>query len=499
MLRRLGFVLLAAACGGNNNNNKTPDAPEIMFDGPTPTMTVMGTGTGHFVTDTGVTDVPQPFDQETITSITAQTQGSGFDHRDGAGSGDGTFTAPVTQGASDWYIGLQFQANPPAFIFGHDNPQDVSFSNFGRVPAFASAVTNVTMSLTGLEAWGAIDDLEIMDSNAGAMIFSPQTSCSPSSPRRTTRRSPVTQFAWIRDQDRPLPDSSMGDTTFVFQLSTAKSGTDTYNAISRLGSVASFTVTSGQTATLTAALIPVAQNETLEVQWKRSQFDAFKAASGPGAIEDATQQLIAIDALPDANNRGFYGNSPDLVEFVDPPAGATDLDDTFTYGNPFVPQTGGSTWDEFVLARYNFKVPLKAPGASSTTTLEGGCEVDAKVSDVKTTPAVTPLVSPVTGVMVNGMDAFTAQTGVTATPTLSWTAPTTGTVFQYNVVIFALTKNGGASVTTQIASFQTTGTSFQIPDTLLMSNIAYVAQISGTTQQKLPQSFCTVITNSFTP
>lgn len=55
----------------------------------------------------------------------------------------------------------------------------------------------------------------------------------------------------------------------------------------------------------------------------------------PGAADFAGGELIAIDALPDAAPRGFYGNAPDLVIFA-PPSGSPYVTAADATQTPFV-------------------------------------------------------------------------------------------------------------------------------------------------------------------
>src|SRR5439155_1020284 len=176
-----------------------------------------------------------------------------------------------------------------------------------------------------------------------------------------------------------------------------------------------------------------------------SQFDALKAQVGPNAAPFAGSQLLGIDALPGAKVRGFYGfiGAPDLVEVLSPPAGVTDLDLTFTYGNPFT--TGGTAWDEFVIARYEFHVPVLAQGATSPSPLTAVLDVDIPVASLMATGNITPALSPPRNVKIAGMDATMTRTGVGATPMISWDAPTIGTATSYRVDIYSVSAMAGAT------------------------------------------------------
>ena len=460
---------LLAACGSSSSH---PDAhTDGAGDGPAPTMTITGTGTFHAQDDTKVVDAQFNFANATITSITPD--GAGFDHRSGMGAA-GSFTVPVGQGAPSWDLAVQFGPSLPAYLVGNSTAPDYSQFVFGRLDATSPMqATVVTMNITGMTAWAAGDDLEIMASNSGAIVFSPQTTFA-TPPKANDTSVQAQTYDWTT-QNSALVEASKGDSAKVFQLVAKTSGADTYAAIARLGTATGFTMTDGQPATMTAALTAVTQNKTLTVHWKRSQFAAL--ASQAGASATAASQVLVVDALPGATARGFYAftGAPDLVEFVNPPAGSTDLDETFAYGNPF--STGGTAWDEFVIAPYQFNVGVKAMGASTATSVGAGYYGLIPVASLATTGVIAPQISGVQHLKIAGKDLMTAQTGVGMTPQITWDAPATGTATNYRVIVSAVSAAGtGKTQVSGVAAFTTKDTQVQLPDGVLSSG-SYLVQV----------------------
>jgi hypothetical protein len=341
--------------------------------------------------------------------------------------------------------------------------------------AFATTGTPITLSATGLAAWGSNDDLELFSSNSGGIFFGAQATFSPALSGGAT--SFTNQLVPWTNQALQLVDSSMGDTIQLLQLSTKSSGTDKYAALARLGTSSTFTQTDGQTGTLSLALAAVAQNKSLTVHWKRSQFEALRASAGPGATDAANLSLLAIDALPGATAHGFYSNTVDLVEFTHPPTGTTDLDETFAYGNPF--STGGAPWDEFVVVQHQFNATVKAPGAAYPATVATGSYAVLPIGTVATSGDIVPALSGLGTIMVGGMDVTqAAQTGVGVTPQITWSAPT-GQVSGYQVTISSVGIANGTTKLTTMALFDTTEPMLQVPDQMLAPGTAYVAQITA--------------------
>jgi hypothetical protein len=472
-------LLIAVGCGGGGGGTSTPDAgsiPDGSGPGPDatpPSMDVHGAATLHFVTDTGVTDAPRDFSSAVFSSYTPD--GDGFDLRSGVGAADGTFTVPVGEGASTWDLGfVPFSGIAPEYLVGGTLTYDFSSYVLGRLDReFPMASTPVVIEAAGLAPWGALDDLEIFVSNAGAIVFSPQVDfTAPITAGSTTI--PAQTIDWL-SQFNPLVDAAKGDTTVMFQLATQTSGTDSYAAIAKLGTATGFTQSDGQSSNLTVSMADVPQDETLTVHWKRSQFAALADQAGPGAVPGAS--LLAVDALPDANTRGFFASAPDLVEFLQPPGGTTDLDETFTYGNPF--STGGTPWDEFVLVEGEFSVPVRA-GTTTPATVDAGYYAQVPVGALQTDGTIAPKLSGVSNIRVGGKEVSTAaQSGVGLTPLVAWDAPAIGTPTSYQVTIDAVTAANGATELRTVAYFETADTSLQLPSDMLTAGTKFVAIITA--------------------
>jgi hypothetical protein len=70
--------------------------------------------------------------------------------------------------------------------------------------------------------------------------------------------------------------------------------------------------------------------------------------------------------------------------------------------------------------------------------------------------------------------------GVGPTPTLSWSAPATGTPTRYEVELFRLAASGSATTSTLVARFVTAGTVVHVPPGLLAAG-SYCARVTART------------------
>jgi hypothetical protein len=451
------------------------DAPVVEVDAPpdTPaTMTVHGTGTTHWVGDSATID--RPFDLSRLMFTSFTPTASGFERRTGTGSADGTFDLPVGLGASSWQLGFNASGQPPTFLVGNSLHPDLSGFVVGRPDRrFPTQPTSLTLHATGLEPWQLSDDLGILSSNAGALLIGPQIVAINVGDTAIAGK----PIGW----SEPLIDAAKGDSALVFQLSGKTAdppgSNGFYVALTRAGVATPLTMAEGGATAMTVDLVDVPQSKTLTVHVQRSRFDALRAQVGPGAQpSQAFQQSLFIDALPRASQRGFFDVGPRVARFF-PPAGTEDYDQSFRYGNPF--KTAGLEWDEFMVARHNFFVPVLAAGATTAVDLQVGFVMHLPVSALAGDGTIAPVITPVRNMKIAGLDLLTPQKAVGLTPTVTWDAPAIGTATCYSVRLRQVGLDGAATTVRVVATFLTTATSLTLPDALLSSGSSYLLDIEA--------------------
>src|SRR5262249_29691808 len=155
---------------------------------------------------------------------------------------------------------------------------------------------------------------------------------------------------------------------------------------------------------------------------------------------------------------------------------------TMHYGSPSGVATG--SWEVLFDARVGggfFPAPL--PGSTHL----GGALSRGVWNGIEwtTTPAAAqagPLVPPVSMVRspkIDDQDLFANRSGVGLTPTLSWTAPSTGTVGFYVVSVNTLAVVGTATVLQGGATLVTRNTSLQLPAGVLTAGVPTVISIAA--------------------
>lgn len=91
-----------------------------------------------------------------------------------------------------------------------------------------------------------------------------------------------------------------------------------------------------------------------------------------------------------------------------------------------------------------------------------------------------PLVAMPQAILVDGLSSPGV---VSASPTVSWSAPSTGNTTYHQVIVRRLTRTGNSFVRSAIALFYTTGMRVQIPRGVLVSGERYAFQVSAISTQ----------------
>jgi hypothetical protein len=237
---------------------------------------------------------------------------------------------------------------------------------------------------------------------------------------------------------------------------------------------------------MTVELADVPQSRALTVHVRRSQFDALRAQVGPDAQPRLTfQHSLFIHALPRAQQRGFFAAAPRVARFI-ASTSSDDYDQRFTYGDPF--ETAGIAWDEFLIARHRFFVPVLAAGATTAANLDVGFVAPLPVSALAVDGTIAPQVAPVRNMKIAGRDLMAPQTGVGRAPAITWDAPALGAPTCYSVRLHQVGLDATATTLRLVATFSTTATALTLPDTLLSSGSSYVLEIEA---QAIPDDQCT--------
>jgi hypothetical protein len=463
------------------------------------TFTIHGTGSLIGVTSTGLASMPLDLSADPFASYSVS--GGVLVRQVGVGKADGTFTVPVEAGAASWELETNLFGTPYDAVGDALHPS-LSHVTLGRLDGlFPTAETDVSLDVTGLDAWADGDSTQIVVANNGGVVFSPELQFATPPSNGDTSIAGQT-IDWMA-QGVPLVDKSKGDVAAVSQLVERTSGTEAYSAVDRYGTAHRYTQTDGVASTLTVAMSAVAQT-SLALHWHGADFEALLPDVGAGASDIPGADGVFIDALPDAASFGFYTTSPDLMLYT-PTDSTANVEPTVTYGNPY--STMGRPWDEYAIINYFFAVPVQLGSAAPYNEFVG---YDANLSLAELHGVVKPLISPARHVRIGGKDLGSPQTGVGTSPTVRWDAPAIGTATQYLVNLKRLVAGSSGTSSTIVATFIVKDRSFQIPSNYLAVGTTYILTITainfGNVDRThdlfgdgLPFESASSVTSTFTP
>ena len=388
----------------------------------------------------------------------------------GIGSGSDVYSAKYTDSTGDWNIagpGTGFGDAPLFVNFGlnfivtAERDIDLTFYQLGRAnPQYPSSTTNVTMQLSGLDAWATGDDLELFSLDAGSTLYSPQVGASnPPAPNATSTNF---TFDW-NAQGAALPQ---GDMTFITQFETRSDGGLMYQTIGRFTQTM-VSVSNGGSSTITASMGSVlGAPAALAVDIDADSFAAAAADMMPGGTSTGVD--LYVQAKPGGLAIPFSGNTglPDVMALHT----TSNVQGTANVSNPFP-----SGWElyELVLGGQAYKVT--APGASMPITLHTYLEVDRATTETGT---IKPTLGPVRSVKVNNADAFQQRINVGKTPLVTWSPPSLGSASGgYQVDVMQLGVSNGQTTVKTVAILETKSTSVRVPPGTLVTGSAYIFKV----------------------
>jgi hypothetical protein len=454
-----------------------------------PFMNVSGSNITGFYSVTGAfSSAPTDLSTTTISALVPNGMG-GFTTIAGAGKADGTFSIPSVPAGYYWLqLGNQWLWTSEAII-------DAGSTSEGRANAI-HANTTVNFAVSGMSPWQSSDSLEYwtpnvyeVDSDIGAAPATGATSYNDSVPLQG------------------LIDTSQGDQFFLMHLGASNSGPYTIGALEDIFSPSGpIMETANSTNNFSGSFTQLAQNSVVDLAVNASQFAQFTTVAGPGATLDFATFSVHITT---PSQELLFGNAdPTLFELFRTDSGGISSDFNLgntQYGDPFP-----ANYVRYYSYQQDFRFQFTSPGA----TLPNVGFVSTSVITLTPPNAmapISPVVGPVSSVAINSTPFTQNMSSVGTTPTISWQAPTVGSVTDYRVVIFQLGVNAsGRSTATRLAVLHTTATSLQIPPGILTTGSSYLLDINSDYRAgedgqanlfktKFPYGVSTIVTYQLTP
>ncbi|MDP1917739.1 MAG: hypothetical protein Q8L14_15965 [Myxococcales bacterium] len=259
-----------------------------------------------------------------------------------------------------------------------------------------------------------------------------------------------------------------GDVLEVSLLRTVAWSIGTYSATRASALVRAPDISSGNTATVSATLVPVTLRR-VPLRFQVSDFEGFVSQAHPSAVRVWAGVTVAAFPRATIGSLGdFIGRSAGLANtgFAQPSGGA--LDDQVE-----VPTLRDNTSTVLSVGTLQVTVPFVV------ATRRFDREVEVVVTTDQPGTLLNVTLSPPSNVRLNGVSATTDRTNVGTTPLLEWQAPAVGTAAMYDVVISRL--EAGTPVNEfVVARLRTPFTAVRIPPRLLTAGQPHFATVTAT-------------------
>ncbi len=352
----------------------------------------------------------------------------------------GTYAVTV-QGFSDFAVG---------------SARSIDFSQAARgrqTIAAASTGTKLSYSLSALSSWNAADAgvPDLLESlSLGASDFAANLA----SDIQTAPSNGATTFAGVEtvgtnEADPNLIQADAGDAYYLFQLHAQTSGNGfRYLAPSQKFAPAALSMTDATTTNVSGALSGVSSTAISDFNFPRAAYlDPTHASLNPAATS-FTQRVFIEEQKGFAAHGWFseYASADALIVDIPQDGGTGNADlGSVNWANPT-----STNWDAFVLVQSTYTVPfsinftdssgtIPVVVTASTNFVSYGAQTVPLAGGVFDNSALARTLSAPTSPQLNGASAFAAQSGVSQTSRLSWSAPATGTPGYYLVVVYSIT------------------------------------------------------------
>lgn len=346
----------------------------------------------------------------------------------------------------------------------------LDYESLGRVDgSMAATGTTLTVATTGMQPWNDLTHfMSLYSSNSGVAMeaFSLYTTNAPLGGESA--------FDWRIPYDQystqlltPMLDSTKGDAVLITQMESSSSGE--YRTVGA-GSGSAVAMVSGQANTTTVALMsPPASTTPLDVSVSSfSQYTSdFTTGTAPTLNLEFTTGPKPLHERASDGLAFVWGSYPQAGATATPP-------NPLSYPNPFP-----ASWGTTVMIQYGGTVSRLFTGATEPRRYFSGITTTVPIQALASPIAAT--ISPPKDVQLNGMPFANAQPAVTRTPTISWGAPTLGTVSRYLLRVEQLQLSSGRTTSRVAGTFYLlpTDTSFTLPTNVLLTGQSYVLTLSA--------------------
>ncbi|WP_224368207.1 hypothetical protein [Hyalangium versicolor] len=369
----------------------------------------------------------------------------------------------LKQGSDTYVITSHRQLNLDEYLLGREDVITVP-----TTPRF-------TLTVDGLAPMDAYQEFEVEAPNAGAAgVFELEPAPQPGATSLTAQGA-MYQSAFGRQE---LIDSTKGDQLYLLQRLRRSSGDFNYFSVTRALTLTQVTFRADEQATSVEGTFTALPPQQLTVDWRRSSFEAHRAAVHPLAVpltETSVQHSLFVTPAVGGLSEGVVGYTRKLL-IGNIPAASQDVNLTLEYGNPYP-----STWGMVATVVHLYQVPVRITPQGPRGTVGVSLE-DQEGLGVFTSRPVQARLSPPTQFRVDGADAQTDRTIASLTPVFTWEPPTLGTADVYELRIFRLYATESAPDVARsetVATFLTAQREVRVPPGVLEAKQAYVVRLAA--------------------
>ncbi|WP_246357143.1 fibronectin type III domain-containing protein [Pyxidicoccus fallax] len=242
----------------------------------------------------------------------------------------------------------------------------------------------------------------------------------------------------------PVFEADKGDRLVVNQLSPMDAGTLpdggalAYTTVVRSVEMGAFDFTPDGVTSLpiTGVMQPVRMGE-FPIEWRLPRYAALATDVHPSA----TPSIPSFYVTPAAHGlqHGWVGYSGELLSLQLPRGVSTqDFTRRLTYGNPYP-----SSWDMVAMAQHSFRTLQTIPDGTGTAFYVTGSVVTYDRLDNLVAGPVEPRVSPPRELSIDGVPASVPREVGSASPVISWRAPSLGSPSAYQVSFYRVESPDG--------------------------------------------------------
>ncbi|MFY1825043.1 hypothetical protein ACN47A_03955 [Myxococcus fulvus] len=413
----------------------------------------------------------------TATPIDAWARGPDgvFAYYPGWGDSDGTFVVPdVPPGAT--YL-LRVGEQLPRFS-STERRLDLSEHVLGRADQRTPEVsTPLVFDVAPMRSWLPGDLLQLISANAGMVVIDLHDNFAGGAPTGGDTQLAQSSFNLAWSSQNKLVDAARGDTAMVTHLTSSATGDS--RSLTEVFIPPPFTTLEGQTTVLQGGFTPVPQTERLSYVFHEAAYLPAVAQAHPRAERTPGRPpALVVSVLPAGKGPGFMSSIPDLLDAdLHEGSPATPL----RYGNPFPEE-----WPAVGSVFYPVSVTYSL-GGTLPTRQSGGVSYTDSLRKVVGQP-LSPLLTPVQDLRIDGAVATVDQQLTSLTPTLSWSMPAIGTPSAYEVSLRRLYVSGTRTASIHVLRIRTAASQVTVPPGTLQPGASYVMNVRAFRQGSLDLS-----------